>query len=325
MSLILSGTDGLSDVDGSAATPAIRGTDANTGIFFPAADTIAFSEGGVESMRIDSSGRVGIGITSPSVPLHIQADSSGNSTRVQGRSSDGYADMSLYNNANTVNNAFFSSSNTATFLGTGTTIPLTFQTNATERMRIDSSGNLLVGTTSASGRFTLKGAGATNATSAIYITNSTPAYTFVVNDDGTIYTGATPAGAPYNNNIGAVRTLMVNSAGNLGYNASTRNTKINITPLTNINWLFNLEPVSFNYREKDNEGNYTDVAKPDVHYGLIAEDTETVNKELCFYNADDSLAGVNYNMLAPALLKAIQEQQALILSLTARITALETP
>ena len=55
MSLILSGTDGLSDVDGSAATPAIRGTDANTGIFFPAADTIAFSEGGVEAMRLDSS------------------------------------------------------------------------------------------------------------------------------------------------------------------------------------------------------------------------------------------------------------------------------
>ena len=55
MTLILSGTDGLSDVDGSAATPAIRGTDANTGIFFPAADTIAFSEGGVEAMRLDSS------------------------------------------------------------------------------------------------------------------------------------------------------------------------------------------------------------------------------------------------------------------------------
>ena len=55
MTLILSGTDGLSDIDGSAATPAIRGTDANTGIFFPAADTIAFSEGGVEAMRIDSS------------------------------------------------------------------------------------------------------------------------------------------------------------------------------------------------------------------------------------------------------------------------------
>jgi hypothetical protein len=50
--LILSGTEGVSDVDGSAATPAVRGADANTGIFFPAADTIAFAEGGVEVARI---------------------------------------------------------------------------------------------------------------------------------------------------------------------------------------------------------------------------------------------------------------------------------
>ena len=71
MTLILSGTDGLSDVDGSAATPAIRGTDANTGIFFPAADTIAFSEGGAEAMRIDSSGNVGIGTTSPRATFEV--------------------------------------------------------------------------------------------------------------------------------------------------------------------------------------------------------------------------------------------------------------
>jgi hypothetical protein len=69
MTLILSGTEGISDVDGSAATPAIRGTDTNTGIFFPAADTIAFSEGGVEVMRIDNAGNVGIGTTSPGQKL----------------------------------------------------------------------------------------------------------------------------------------------------------------------------------------------------------------------------------------------------------------
>jgi hypothetical protein len=64
MTLILSGTDGLSDIDGSAATPAIRGTDANTGIFF-GTDIIGFSEGGVEAevavgywccSRVDASG-----------------------------------------------------------------------------------------------------------------------------------------------------------------------------------------------------------------------------------------------------------------------------
>jgi hypothetical protein len=49
---------------GSASTPSIYPTgDTNTGIFFPAADTIAFTEGGVESARIDSSGNFLVGTT----------------------------------------------------------------------------------------------------------------------------------------------------------------------------------------------------------------------------------------------------------------------
>jgi hypothetical protein len=49
---------------GSAAAPSITTTgDTNTGIFFPAADTIAFTEGGTESMRVDSSGRLLVGQT----------------------------------------------------------------------------------------------------------------------------------------------------------------------------------------------------------------------------------------------------------------------
>jgi hypothetical protein len=76
VSLILDGSNGLSDVDGSAATPAIRGTDTNTGIFFPAADTIAFSEGGAEAMRIDSSGSVIVGIsTNPLGRLRVDIPS----------------------------------------------------------------------------------------------------------------------------------------------------------------------------------------------------------------------------------------------------------
>ena len=57
---------------GSAAAPTITATgDTNTGIFFPAADTIAFAEGGAEAMRIDSSGNVGIGTSSPSAKLDV--------------------------------------------------------------------------------------------------------------------------------------------------------------------------------------------------------------------------------------------------------------
>ena len=80
MSLILSGTDGLSDVDGSASTPAIRGTDANTGIFFPAADTIAFAEGGTEVMRIDSAGR----LTKPYQPAFFAHTYSTNGSLIGG-------------------------------------------------------------------------------------------------------------------------------------------------------------------------------------------------------------------------------------------------
>jgi hypothetical protein len=57
---------------GTVSAPAITTTgDTNTGIFFPAADTIAFTEGGAESMRIDSSGFVGIGTTSPTTALQV--------------------------------------------------------------------------------------------------------------------------------------------------------------------------------------------------------------------------------------------------------------
>ena len=51
MTLILSGTDGLSDIDGSAATPAVRGTDANTGIFF-GTDTVGIATGGTAAITI---------------------------------------------------------------------------------------------------------------------------------------------------------------------------------------------------------------------------------------------------------------------------------
>jgi hypothetical protein len=77
---------------GAVGTPAITTTgDTNTGIFFPAADTIAFTEGGTEAMRINSSGGVqvlnclGVGNATPSTsgagitfPATISASSNAN-------------------------------------------------------------------------------------------------------------------------------------------------------------------------------------------------------------------------------------------------------
>ena len=57
---------------GAVGTPSITFTgDLNTGIYSPAADTLAFVEGGVEAMRIDSSGRLGIGTSSPGERLSV--------------------------------------------------------------------------------------------------------------------------------------------------------------------------------------------------------------------------------------------------------------
>jgi hypothetical protein len=156
MSLILSGTDGLSDVDGSAATPAIRGTDANTGIFFPAADTIAFSEGGTEAMRIDSAGNVGIGTTSPGYKLDVNGSSRiGNGVSpnvlIQNTSSTGFAQITF--NGDTSQAAYMWQNGSAAGAYGGANslnlyvtpaAPITFSTSAAERMRLDGSGNFYV-------------------------------------------------------------------------------------------------------------------------------------------------------------------------------------
>ncbi len=57
---------------GTVSAPGITTTgDSNTGIFFPAADTMAFVEGGTEVMRIDSAGNVGIGTNNPGTKLEV--------------------------------------------------------------------------------------------------------------------------------------------------------------------------------------------------------------------------------------------------------------
>ena len=61
MALNINGTTGISGVDGSASAPALTGTDSNTGITFPSADTIKFATGGVERFAISNSGLSGDG------------------------------------------------------------------------------------------------------------------------------------------------------------------------------------------------------------------------------------------------------------------------
>jgi hypothetical protein len=56
MPITIDGTNGVSGVDGSAGTPSIQGSDTNTGVFYPAADTVGISTSGTERLRVDSTG-----------------------------------------------------------------------------------------------------------------------------------------------------------------------------------------------------------------------------------------------------------------------------
>tara|TARA_Y100001973_G_scaffold45241_1_gene67431 strand:+ start:573 stop:1253 length:681 start_codon:yes stop_codon:yes gene_type:complete len=72
MALNINGTTGISGVDGSVSAPALTGTDSNTGITFPSADTIKFSTGGVERISITNSGISGTGISSGGLAMADQ-------------------------------------------------------------------------------------------------------------------------------------------------------------------------------------------------------------------------------------------------------------
>ena len=115
---------------GTASLPALTTTgDVNTGIFFPAADTIAFAEGGAEAMRITSDGRLGLGTTTPGYNQTIFG--SGNTFLQFSQSGDSVAGT-LIGRAGSTSLRIQNSENAAT----------EFWTNNTERARITSDGYL---------------------------------------------------------------------------------------------------------------------------------------------------------------------------------------
>jgi len=148
MTIVLDGSSGITAPGGTAAAPSITTTgDVNTGIFFPAADTIAFSEGGVESMRIDSSANVGIGTATPGAKLDVNV---GGTNNIKLGTASSFGIISL-------NGSVTTSASMGIFGGATGDVDLYYQ-NATgggHRFRVstttmaylDSSGNLGLGVT----------------------------------------------------------------------------------------------------------------------------------------------------------------------------------
>ena len=117
------------------------------------------TSGMTEKMRIDSNGNVGIGETNPEFPLDIQADASGNAIQVIGRSSDNIGQITFTSNDKATDYLDLQiSSSELRFQGRGV-IPMTFRTNSAEAMRIDSSGNVGIGTSSPQAKLDVSGVG----------------------------------------------------------------------------------------------------------------------------------------------------------------------
>jgi hypothetical protein len=116
MSISINGSTGISGVDGDASTPAVKGSDTNTGISF-GTDIVSVSTGGSERARIDSSGRLLVGTSSA---RNIQTHNAKFQTEGVGYNN---STIQVIGNDNTVNGAYiFIGKTRGTSLGSNTVV-----------------------------------------------------------------------------------------------------------------------------------------------------------------------------------------------------------
>jgi len=263
-----------------------------------ASNFMGFSTVATERMRIDTNGSVGIGTTAPNESGY------GTDTKVlsiQGASTDNFGVLEL----------------------------LTPDVTSANRIGEITFGNLDGGgTVVCSSRIRGTRDGADNSSALSFWTTSagTLGERMTINSSGlfrvpTFYTNPTYA---------THRAVYVESETGYecGYNASIRASKANIESISDVSWIYDVDPITFNRRVFDKENQeYTDESFPDKEYGIIAEDLEELAPELCFYDYElidgeidtenKVVAGIHYDRIVAPLIKVIQE-------LEARITALES-
>jgi hypothetical protein len=309
----------LSDVDGTAATPAIRGTDTNTGIFFPAADTIAFSEGGAEVARFDSAGNLGIGTSSPLAKLDVT----------------GGLTISTLAGWNTLSNTVFKLANPAVRLGVGYSaadIPLVQgfdSSNAARDIAMQVyGGNLLVGTTSGSFHRLFKDSPSDFAVASVNTSATTPyghnvtftavapnnATSMFLRCDDTGYTGRIQL-----RSNGGIANFSANNV-----NLSDRRAKTNFAPAKSyLDTICAIPVQTFNFIDQNMEedGGLT--------LGVVAQDVQAVAPEMVMesnWGTEEEpkmRLSIYQTDLQYALMKCIQEQQAIITQLQADVAALK--
>jgi len=146
--------------DGTAGAPGIAfASDTDTGFWRPGANTLAASTGGTERVRVDSAGSIGIGTTAPATKLDVfgagtfKVDGSGSTTPLILRNNSTAATQVVKMGFDS-NGAIKASINAAVYNNDY----MTFNVGSdTERVRIDSSGNVGIGTSSPVGKLNVAG------------------------------------------------------------------------------------------------------------------------------------------------------------------------
>ena len=237
-----------------------------------------------ERMRIDSSGNVGIGTTTPSYKLQIFGASN-----PEMRLGDATVTYQLYTEGAT-----------AAVMGTTTNHALVYRTNATERMRITSAGDLLLGTTAQSSTPST-GVQLNNAASG------TLGYVGIGHASG-VATGNPYANFAYNSTL--IGSITQSGTTAVLYNVtSDQRLKENIQDAASASSLIDLLQVrQFDWKTDNSH----------QRYGFIAQELVSVAPEAVHQpvNEEDMMA-VDYSKLVPMLVKEIQ-------SLRQRLAALET-
>lgn len=305
MPVTINGTTGVIGPDGSASTPSYQGSDNNTGMFFPAADTIAFAEGGAEVARFDSSGNLLVGTTSASYSatnrgvVNISGSSGGLLSLISG-SNKSYllqsgADLLIENDT----------ASGAMIFGTN---------SSTERARIDSSGNLLVGkTTNDDTVVGVKFSAANNGNG--FTAGSGFSWGVMVNRQAD--NGDAIRFRRANADVGSISVNTTNTA----YNTSSDyRLKHDIVPMAGaLAKVAALKPVAYKWNVDGSAGEgfiAHELAK--VCPGAVTGEKDAVDAD-----GNPVYQGIDTSFLVATLTAAIQEQQALIAALQADVAALK--
>ncbi len=264
----------------------------------------------------NSSGNVGIGTSSPSSILHISKDET---TAYNGSATDGQLSVGATafvqqiggGSNNAISQLVFQPRTGYPYnriVSSGGSAPyMTFVTNNAERARIDSSGNLLVNTTSATGSSKFVVAADTTTANPITVSN-------------TRSTAATDYSILFYRNASLVGSIQTSLSATSYVTSSDYRLKENIAPMTGaLQKVAQLKPCTYTWKLDGSNGQ-----------GFIAHELQEVvpdcvtgEKDAVDADGNPKYQGIDTSFLVATLTAAIQEQQAIIEQLRADVEALK--